>query len=92
MLLILGITLLQTKPHKYSLMSLLAATEFGNYATAAAASQRSDLALNYECLSLEIALFAKDGVDIMLKYTWLEEPSGMVNKTVLAQQKKEETH
>jgi hypothetical protein len=73
-------------------MSLLAATGIGNYATAAAASQRSDLALNYERLSLEIALFAKDGADIMLKYNWLEEPPGMVNKTVLAKEKKEETH
>ncbi|MDA6082981.1 DUF3231 family protein, partial [Escherichia coli] len=34
-------------------MSLISAAGTGNYATAAAASQRSDLAMNYERLSIE---------------------------------------
>lgn len=47
-------------------MSLLSASGIGNYATAAAASQRNDLAMNYERLSVEIAAFAKSGADIMI--------------------------
>lgn len=35
-------------------MSLLSAAGTGNYATAAAASQRTDLAINYERLSLKL--------------------------------------
>ncbi|MED4074358.1 DUF3231 family protein, partial [Priestia endophytica] len=42
-------------------MAMLSATGTGNYATAASASQRSDLIINYERLSLEVALYAKDG-------------------------------
>ncbi|WP_019414542.1 DUF3231 family protein [Paenisporosarcina sp. TG20] len=41
------------------LMGVLSAAGVGNYATAAAASQRSDLVINYERLSLEIGQYAK---------------------------------
>ena len=49
-------------------MSFLSAAGTGNYATAAAASQRSDLVINYERLSLEIGQYAKDGADIMIHH------------------------
>src|SRR5699024_3600314 len=52
----------------------------GNYATAAAGSQRSDLILNYERLALEVAQYAKDGTDLMISNSWLEEPPGTVDK------------
>jgi hypothetical protein len=68
-------------------MGLLSATGSGNYATAAAASQRSDLILNYERLSLEVAQFAKEGADIMIKNNWLEEPPGTMDKEKLAYEK-----
>jgi Protein of unknown function (DUF3231) len=55
-------------------MGFMSAAGTGNYATAAAASQRSDLFLNYERLSFEIAQYAKDGVDIMIRNEWLEQP------------------
>lgn len=68
-------------------MGILSATGTGNYATAAAASQRTDLILNYERLSLEIAQYAKDGADLMIKYAWLEQPPGTKDKDQLAQKK-----
>ncbi|SDO34171.1 DUF3231 family protein [Halobacillus aidingensis] len=55
-------------------VSLLNSAGFGNYATAAAASQRSDLTLNYERLSAEVGQYAQDGAEIMIKNKWLEEP------------------
>jgi hypothetical protein len=68
-------------------MSLLSAAGTGNYANAAAASQRSDLVLNYERLSLEIAQYAKDGADIMIKNEWLEQPPCTLDKEKLANNK-----
>ncbi|MGM0874663.1 MAG: DUF3231 family protein [Bacillota bacterium] len=68
-------------------MSLLSAAGTGNYATAAAASQRNDLAINYERLSLEIAQFAKSGADIMIKNNWLEQPPGLKDREKLAKKK-----
>lgn len=70
------------------LMGLLSSLGTGNYATAAAASQRSDLILNYERLSLEIAQYAKDGADIMIQNGWLEQPPGTANKEQLVKNKK----
>jgi Protein of unknown function (DUF3231) len=70
-------------------MSLLSAAGTGNYATAAAASQRSDLALNYERLSLEIAQYAKSGADIMIKHNWLEQPPGTKDREKLARKKEQ---
>lgn len=68
-------------------MSLISAAGTGNYATAAAASQRSDLALNYERLSIEIAKYAKTGADIMIKHHWMEKPPGTKDRKKLAQNK-----
>ncbi|MBG9587826.1 DUF3231 family protein [Cytobacillus firmus] len=68
-------------------MSLISAAGTGNYATAAAASQRSDLAMNYERLSIEIAKYAKTGADIMIKHHWMEKPPGTKDRKKLAQNK-----
>ncbi|MBM7682361.1 hypothetical protein JOD43_002536 [Pullulanibacillus pueri] len=68
-------------------MSLISASGTGNYATAAAASQRSDLVLNYERLSLEIGEYAKDGADIMIKNAWLEQPPGTKDRKKLTKKK-----
>ncbi|KKI94073.1 hypothetical protein WQ54_00600 [Bacillus sp. SA1-12] len=68
-------------------MSLLSTAGIGNYATAASASQRSDLVLNYERLSLEIAQYAKDGADIMIQNNWLEQPPGTLDKEKLSKKK-----
>lgn len=55
-------------------ISLLSASGIGNYALAGGASQRSDLLLNYERLSIEIGQYAKDGADLMIDYNWVEQP------------------
>lgn len=68
-------------------MSLLSAAGTGNYATAAAASQRSDLIMNYERLSLEIAQYAKDGADLVIGNGWLEQPPGTIDKEQLIRKK-----
>lgn len=70
-------------------MGMLTAAGTGNYATAAAVSQRSDLILNYERLSVEIAQFAKDIAYLMIKNEWLEQPPGTMDKVKLALQKKD---
>ncbi|MED4532348.1 DUF3231 family protein [Metabacillus fastidiosus] len=68
-------------------MDLLSTLGTGNYATAAAASQRSDLILNYERLSIEIAQYAKSGADIMIQNEWLEQPPGTLDKKKLVKDK-----
>ncbi|MED4453056.1 DUF3231 family protein [Metabacillus fastidiosus] len=68
-------------------MDLLSTLGTGNYATAAAASQRSDLILNYERLSIEIAQYAKSGADIMIQNGWLEQPPGTLDKKQLVKDK-----
>lgn len=68
-------------------MSLISAAGIGNYATAAAASQRLDLAMNYERFSVEIAGFAKSGADLMIKHNWLEQPPGIHDREELARNK-----
>ncbi|KAB7668375.1 DUF3231 family protein [Bacillus sp. B1-b2] len=67
----------------------LTAAGTGNYAAAAAASQRSDLIVNYERLSLEIAQYAKDIAYLMIKNEWLEQPPGTMDKDRLIKEKKQ---
>ncbi|MRG87567.1 DUF3231 family protein [Salinibacillus xinjiangensis] len=56
------------------LIDVLSASGQGNYATASTASMRYDLVINYQRLSVEIAFFAKDGLEIMIDNKWIEEP------------------
>ncbi|MFC7062710.1 DUF3231 family protein [Halobacillus seohaensis] len=62
------------------LMSVLSATGQGNYSTSSTASLRYDLVLTYQRLSVEIALFAKDGLDLMIKNGWLEESPQAIDR------------
>ncbi|YCA45065.1 DUF3231 family protein [Bacillus sp. JZ8] len=68
-------------------MGMLSATGTGNYATAASASQRTDLILNYERLSFEVAQYAKDGADIMIRNKWMEQPPTTLDKEKLVKKK-----
>ncbi|GAB3794634.1 DUF3231 family protein [Virgibacillus kimchii] len=68
-------------------MSLIMSAGVGNYATAGAASQRSDLMVNYERLSLEVSRIAKSGADIMIKHRWLEQPPAIKNRDKLAKKR-----
>src|SRR5699024_12795419 len=69
------------------LTSQLMASGLGNYATAGAASQRSDLMVNYQRLSLEVSKLAKSGADIMIDHNWLEPPPGTKDRQKLAKNK-----
>lgn len=71
-------------------MGMLTAAGAGNYSTAAAASQRSDLILNYERLSIEVAQYAKEIADLMIANEWLEQPPGTLDKEKLAREKEGE--
>src|SRR5699024_7364155 len=68
-------------------MNLIISSGTGNYSTAASASQRSDLMVNYERLSFEVMRLAKSGADIMIKYSWLEQPPGIKDREKLAKNK-----
>ncbi|WP_085521789.1 DUF3231 family protein [Tuberibacillus sp. Marseille-P3662] len=59
---------------KMYIIGVLSASGKGNYSTAATASMRTDLILNYQRLSAEIGLYAKDGGKIMINNHWMEEP------------------
>ncbi len=64
--------------------SLLIASSISNYATASAASMRSDIAASYIRLTAEVAQFSKDGIDIMIKNAWLEQPPQIPDHKKLA--------
>jgi len=68
-------------------MNLIISSGTGNYSTAASASQRSDLMVNYERLSFEVMRLAKSGADIMIKYSWMEQPPGIKDREKLAKNK-----
>ncbi|MFZ7946937.1 DUF3231 family protein [Neobacillus sp. 19] len=52
----------------------LIALSIGFYGTSMAMSPRRDISLHYVRLTAEIATFAEDGANIMIKHGWLEQP------------------
>ncbi|WP_035664143.1 DUF3231 family protein [Halalkalibacter akibai] len=60
--------------------ALLIQSSTSNYATAAAASLRKDIATTYVRLAVEVTSYASDGVNIMIDHSWLEEPPQIINK------------
>lgn len=61
-------------------ISGMIAAGIGNYGTSMSGSPRRDLALKYASLIPEIALYAEDGANIMIKHGWLEEPPQTDNR------------
>jgi hypothetical protein len=55
-------------------VSAMIAAGIGNYGAAMSASPRKDIGIKYASLIPEIALYAEDGANIMIKNSWLEEP------------------
>lgn len=64
-------------------VSGMIAAGIGNYGTSMSASPRRDLGLKYATLIPEIALYAEDGANIMIKNGWLEEPPQSDNREKL---------
>ena len=55
----------------------------GNYGIAAGTCQRMDLNATYTRLAAEIALYAEDGANILIKHGWLEEPPKLIDRQAL---------
>jgi len=55
-------------------VSSMIAAGIGNYGASMSGSPRRDLGVKYASLIPEIALYAEDGANIMIKNEWLEEP------------------
>lgn len=69
-------------------VSAMIAAGIGNYGAAMAASPRRDLGMRYASLIPEIALYAEDGANIMIKHGWLEEPPQADDRNRLAKGKR----
>jgi hypothetical protein len=61
-------------------VSGMIAAGIGNYGASMSGSPRRDLGLRYASLIPEIALYAEDGANIMIKNGWLEEPPQSDNR------------
>ena len=68
--------------------TFLIAAGIGNYGTAAGTCQRVDLNATFVRLAAEIALYAEDGANILIKHGWLEEPPKSVDRQALIDQPK----
>ncbi|WP_191274178.1 DUF3231 family protein [Neobacillus kokaensis] len=66
----------------------LNAAGIGNYGMAAGTCQRMDLSATFTRLAAEIALFAEDGANILIKHGWLEEPPKSADRQALIDQPK----
>ncbi|WP_286231127.1 DUF3231 family protein [Neobacillus mesonae] len=64
----------------------LIALSIGFYGTSMAMSPRRDLGLHYVRLSAEIAEYAEDGANIMIKNGWMEQPPMAPDRDELAKQ------
>lgn len=64
-------------------VSGMIAAGIGNYGTSMSGSPRRDLGLKYATLIPEVALYAEDGANIMIKHGWLEEPPQSDNREKL---------
>jgi hypothetical protein len=64
-------------------VSGMIAAGIGNYGTSMSGSPRRDLGLKYATLIPEVALYAEDGANIMIKHGWLEEPPQSDNRDKL---------
>lgn len=66
----------------------MVAVGIGNYGMAAGTCQRMDVSATYTRLAAEIALFAEDGANILIKQGWLEEPPRSVDRQDLTNRPK----
>lgn len=65
-------------------VSVLIASQIGQYGVSISSSPRKDIAARYQRLSVEIGLYAEDGANIMIDNGWLEKPPHMVDRKALA--------
>ncbi|MDL4843137.1 DUF3231 family protein [Aquibacillus rhizosphaerae] len=65
----------------------LVAVAVGYYGAALSASQRRDIILKYTKLIGEIGLYAEDGVNLLIKNGWMEQPPMVDDREALAKKK-----
>lgn len=53
---------------------VLISAAIGYYGAGASVAQRRDLALEYSRLMAEVAVYAEDGAELLIKHGWLEQP------------------
>ncbi|WP_163538225.1 DUF3231 family protein [Gracilibacillus sp. YIM 98692] len=87
-----GVTNTTASPFSDKLMmfhtTALIAAGMGFYGAAAGTSARRDVAAHFVRLSAEIAGYAEDGANIMIKNKWLEKPPQAPNREQLANSKR----
>lgn len=66
-------------------VSALIQMGIGNYGVAISTSQCYDLAVDYTRLMAEVALYAKDGANLMIECGWFEEPPQAVDRQSLVE-------
>lgn len=66
------------------LISMLISSGIGQYGASMAMSPRRDLGAHYTRLTAEIATYADDGLEIMIKNNWLEQPPLAADRKNLA--------
>lgn len=62
-----------------------------NYGAAIGASLRKDLGIHYGRLLAELARFAEDLAEMMIKHQWMEKPPQVINREQLAKRSENET-
>jgi hypothetical protein len=63
----------------------LAAFGFGLYALSATASLRTDIQVKYASITKKVAIYLKDGAELMIKNRWLEQPPTYPDRQKLAE-------
>ncbi len=71
----------------YHLVTLVSAS-LGFYGAGLSVVQRRDLATHYGRLITEMGKYAEDGVNLLIKYGWLEQPPTADDRNALASKKK----
>jgi len=64
--------------------AVLTGVSIGNYGMALGASSRGDIAADFMRLMAEIAQFGEDGVHLMIKNRWLEQPPQAADRKEIA--------
>ncbi|RSL30001.1 DUF3231 family protein [Salibacterium salarium] len=67
--------------------SLLSSTTIGFYGTAMGTSERADLVMHYSRMMAEMEKYTEDGMDIVIKNKWLEQPPLATDRKKLSQKK-----
>lgn len=66
------------------LITSLIASGINSYGMAIAMSERRDLGVHYTRLLAEVALYAEDGAELLIKNGWMEQPPLAANRKKLA--------